>query len=74
MKIYSNILTESDVREAFTGARMFNDADIYLDSLRTWKPRAYARGVDVYASSVNGKRRSAHGDYPRAASGRITAM
>jgi hypothetical protein len=77
MKIYSDIITESDVRAAFTSARQENKQDIYIEDIRGWKPRRYACGVEVHAESLAGKRTTGHvparatgprDGYPRAAS------
>lgn len=77
MKIYSNIITESDVRAAFTSAQVRN-ADIYIDGdIRTWKPRKEQYGTEVFAASRHGRAATGHvparesgprDDYPRAAS------
>ena len=60
MKIYSNTLTMTKVREAFKAARDVNGADIYIEDAREWKPRGYAHGVEVWAESLNGKRATGH--------------
>ena len=60
MKIYSNEITEADVRHAFGTARLTHHADIYIEEIRTWKPRDYACGVEVYAKSTNGTRATGH--------------
>lgn len=77
MKIYSNRLTEADVRDAFSMARTRHGADIYIEDIRTWQPRDYSNGVEVFAESTAGKRATGHVParatgrrdwYPRAAS------
>jgi hypothetical protein len=77
VKIYSNILTLADVRQAFKTARDVHGADIYMEEAREWKPRGYAHGVEVWAESMHGKRATGHvparspgprDGYPRAAS------
>jgi hypothetical protein len=77
MKIYSNRLTEADVRNAFRLARENHHADIYIEAIRSFKPRNYANGVEVFAESTAGKRATGHVParatgprdwYPRAAS------
>jgi hypothetical protein len=60
MKIYSNIITRADVRDAVTKARA-NGADVYIDDSRTWQPRGYSYGTEIWLASVNGKRATAHG-------------
>jgi hypothetical protein len=45
MKIYSNRLTEADVRDAFSMARTRHGADIYIEDIRTWQPRDYSNGA-----------------------------
>jgi hypothetical protein len=67
MKIYSDILTEKDVTDAFFTARTYPGVDIHIDAIRTWKPRKHAYGVEVWGASVSG-RRSANGRDARAAS------
>lgn len=77
MKIYSNHITLADVREAFKLARDKYGADIFMEDARTWKPRGYANGTEVWAESMKGKRATGHvparesgsrDGYPRAAS------
>jgi hypothetical protein len=76
MKLYSDKITEADVRGAFVTARIQNQADIYIDALRTFRPRRHANGVEFWAESLNGTRASGHAaiapgprdNYPRAAS------
>jgi hypothetical protein len=66
MKIYTNNLTEADVRGAFAKARE-DGADIYAVGLRTWQPRDYSRGIEVFAESLHGKYATGHrpvGSYP----------
>ena len=60
MKIYSNHLTEADVRHAFTMARIKNGADIYVEEIKSWTPRKYAYGVEVWAVSLHGTRATGH--------------
>ena len=77
MKIYSNHLTEADVRHAFTMARIKNGADIYVEEIKWWTPRqykvetpkhtTYAYGVEVWAESLHGTRATGH--VPARASG-----
>jgi hypothetical protein len=61
MKVRSNVITTSDVRKAFARARAEDGADIYIDAIRSFKPRGYAYGTEFWAESLNGKRASAHG-------------
>ena len=77
MKIYSNHLTVADVRAAFGNACKNHGADIGIEDIRTWKPRGYAHGIEVWAESLNGTRATGHipahssgprDSYPRAAS------
>ena len=77
MKIYSDKLTESDVRAAFTRARQDHNADIYIEDIREFRPRTHAHGIEVFAESMHGKHVTGHiparasgprDGYPRAAS------
>lgn len=78
MKIYSDHLTEHEVRLAFQRARLFNDADILIDGdITTWEPRNHLYGTEVFAQSMHGKIATSHvparasgprDGYPRAAS------
>jgi hypothetical protein len=77
VKIYSDIITELDVRKAFQKARDTHDCDISIEDIRTWCPRAYGYGVEVFAESLRGTRVTGHvparacgprDGYPRAAS------
>ena len=61
MKIYSNILTKQDVENAFFVARTDHQADIHIEAIREWKPRAYANGVEVWGESLHGKRATGRG-------------
>lgn len=61
MKIYSNILTQRAVEDAFALARQADHADIWIDEMRTWQPRAWTHGIEVWAYSLHGTRASAHG-------------
>lgn len=77
MKIYSNVITESDVHRAFRAARAAHGADIHVEDITTWKPRHYkketpkrtnyAYGTEVFAESINGKMATGH--VPARASG-----
>lgn len=60
MKIRSDIITMADVRQAFAAARAGHGADIWIDESRTFKPRRYHYGVEVWAESMNGKRATGH--------------
>jgi hypothetical protein len=77
MKIYSNKITSEDVRSAFSRARNVNGADIWIDDLRTFRPRRrHGNGIEVFATSDGGSRATGHApigsydrsDLPRAAS------
>jgi hypothetical protein len=77
MKIYSDKITEHDVRRAFTIARDDHHADIWIEDIRTWKPRKYLYGTEVFPRSHHGSRATGHvparasgprDGYPRAAS------
>jgi hypothetical protein len=77
VKIYSNVITQGDVVNAFAAARQYNHADIYIEEITTWKPRHYkketpkrtnyAYGTEIFAQSINGK--VATGHVPARASG-----
>lgn len=63
MKLYSNVLNEQDVRNAFAEARKHNNADIWIDDVETFKPRkssGFTNGVTFYAYSMNGNNPTAH--------------
>lgn len=68
MKIYSDHLTEGDVRQAFAMARAADRQDIHIEDLRTWKPRHHARGIEVHGGSLHGRRAANRGSDLRAAS------
>lgn len=78
MKIYSNTLTMTEVREAFKAARDIDGADIYMEDAREFTPRdGHAHGTEVFAESLKGTRATGHvparatgprDGYPRAAS------
>jgi hypothetical protein len=68
MKIYSNRLTEADVRDAFRMARTRHGADIYIEDIGTWQPRDYSNGVEVHGQSISGSKRTNRGTGSRAAS------
>lgn len=84
MRLYSDKITGSDMREAFAQARLAG-ADIHLDLARAFRARQvttrswdaerglqsrtqqFSRGIEFYASSLNGSRPTAHraiGSYP----------
>jgi hypothetical protein len=68
MKIYSDTLTDQDVRQAFQTARQANNADIWIGAMREFRPRHHVRGIEIFAYSQNGKRASGHapiGSYSR---------
>lgn len=67
MKIYSNTLTMTEVREAFKTARDSDGADIYVEDGREFRPRSHAHGTEVWAESMHGKRATGH--VPARASG-----
>jgi hypothetical protein len=77
VKLYSNKITESDLRVAFLMARRADGADIWLAGVRTFRPRTadFRSGIQFYACSHNGRRPVNPGqphwtteDLPRAAS------
>ena len=75
MKIRSNIITRENVMAAFVAARAENQADIWVEDIREFRPRGYAHGVEVWAESNYGKRATGRnqtgynrGSEPRAAS------
>lgn len=68
MKIYSDKITEDDVKFAFRRARMHNYADIWIEDISTWTPRKQANGVEFHAVSSNGRRAVNRGTGGRAAS------
>jgi hypothetical protein len=68
MKIYSDRITEDDVKFAFHRARMHNHADIRIQDIITWTPRNQAYGTELHAVSDNGRRAVNRGTGGRAAS------
>jgi hypothetical protein len=76
MRLYSDKIIQTDVVGAFMTARTQNGADIWIDSIRSFKPRRHSFGVEFWAESLNGTRASGHAaiapgprdNYPRAAS------
>lgn len=76
MIIYSNILTQHDVSEAFAQARSVHDQDIWLCDISSHPARDYGCAIKVFAYSHHGRAASAHRpigsysleDVPRAAS------
>lgn len=56
MKIYSDEITEVEVRAVFNKARRDHDADIWIEEMRGWNPRTCKYGVEVWAESLGGKR------------------
>lgn len=67
MKVYSEILTEWSVRDAFMSARLTDGQDIHLDGIRSFRPRKGGFGTEFWAQSLNGKVASGHrpiGSYP----------
>lgn len=61
MKVYSDVITDGMIQQAVAAARVIDGADIFIESLRTWKPRAWAWGTEFWAYSVHGTRASTHG-------------
>lgn len=68
MKIHSDKLTFHDVLEAGMAARVKHGQDFGIDECGFFHSRKRARGYEVYACSLEGKRASAHGHGRRAAS------
>jgi hypothetical protein len=68
LKVYSNHITRTDVEKAFSAARVQNGADIWIEQIRTWKPRRETYGVEFTAYSQNGKHARNYGRAGRAAS------
>jgi hypothetical protein len=67
--MYSDKLTEHDVRTAFYDARQVDGQDIWPVDIRTFRPRSYGRrnGIEFYAESLHGKMATGHrpiGSYP----------
>jgi hypothetical protein len=76
MRIYSDHLTQEDVRAAFGRARA-RGCDIWIESIRSFKPRIGRYGTEVFAESHHGTKATGHvsayasgprDGYPRAAS------
>jgi hypothetical protein len=55
MKIYSDKLTEADVRTAVHDARQLDGADIMIEDLRTWTPRSHRNGIEMWLYADHGK-------------------
>ncbi len=68
MKIYSAKITTADVGRAFGRARMLNGADIWIDDIRSFRPRRGGNGTEFWAYSDNGTQASAHDRLRSAAS------
>lgn len=70
MKVYSDVITESNVYEAFRNARQNHKADIWEEDVRSFKPRktsGFTHAIEFFASSMNGHRATGHrpiGSYP----------
>lgn len=67
MRLYSKNLTGRDVRAAVAKARNTHGADIYIDSVRDFKPRRDPHGVEFFCYSMNGRQATGHrpvGSYP----------
>lgn len=62
MKIYSDHLTEHEVRLAFQRARLFSDADIHITDITTWAGRKYSNVLELHAGSINGRRQNNNND------------
>lgn len=54
MRIYSQVITERNVRETVAKTR-----DIYIISIRSFRPRGGGNGIEIYCGG-NGFSRSAH--------------
>lgn len=67
MKLYSDILTDVDVFEAFNNARNLHNQVIWSVDVRSFKPRSqYANGVEFFAEG-NSPHATGHrviGSYP----------
>jgi hypothetical protein len=54
MRIYSDKLTEAHVREAFTAARSEHGARIWIDDIRSFRPRLeFLFGTEVFAEGTS---------------------
>lgn len=61
MIIYSNILTQQHVSEAFAQARSQDDQDIWMCDISSRPSRTHAVAITFYAYSHHGTAASAHG-------------
>lgn len=61
MRIYSNIIVVDDVLWAFRQAREQHGQDIHIEDIRTWKPRGYDHGVEVWGYADHGRYGSGRG-------------